>query len=122
MTLDDKTRTELEAAAFRRLVEHLRARTDVHLLSWLLTRQKEGVERFYVPPRFDGTMRSVAASLLDDRRGLVTCPHCNQTFRAERIRREEWTGNPGGGGGPEGCRYFCPGEHLLLKVPVLKAS
>jgi hypothetical protein len=29
MTLDDKTRTELEAAAFRRLIEHLRARTEV---------------------------------------------------------------------------------------------
>ena len=29
MTLDDKTRIELEAAAFRRLVEHLRKRTDV---------------------------------------------------------------------------------------------
>jgi len=29
MTTDDKTRTELEAAAFRRLVEHLRSRTDV---------------------------------------------------------------------------------------------
>ena len=28
-TIDDKTRTELEAAAFRRLVEHLRSRTDV---------------------------------------------------------------------------------------------
>ena len=28
-TLDDKTRTELEAAAFRRLVDHLRERTDV---------------------------------------------------------------------------------------------
>ena len=27
--MDDKTRTELEAAAFRRLVEHLRKRTDV---------------------------------------------------------------------------------------------
>ena len=27
--LDDKTRTELEAAAFRALVEHLRTRTDV---------------------------------------------------------------------------------------------
>jgi uncharacterized protein len=27
--MDDKTRTELEAAAFRTLVEHLRARTDV---------------------------------------------------------------------------------------------
>jgi hypothetical protein len=27
--LDDRTRTELEAAAFRRLVEHLRQRSDV---------------------------------------------------------------------------------------------
>ena len=27
--MDDTTRTELEAAAFRRLVEHLRQRTDV---------------------------------------------------------------------------------------------
>ena len=27
--MDDKTRTELEAAAFRALVEHLRTRTDV---------------------------------------------------------------------------------------------
>ncbi len=29
MTIDDKTRTELESAAFRRLVGHLRSRTDV---------------------------------------------------------------------------------------------
>ena len=29
MTIDDKTRTELEAAVYRRLVEHLRGRTDV---------------------------------------------------------------------------------------------
>jgi hypothetical protein len=29
MALDDKTRTELEAAVFRRLVDHLRTRTDV---------------------------------------------------------------------------------------------
>ena len=29
MAIDDKTRTELEAAAFRRLVDHLRQRTDV---------------------------------------------------------------------------------------------
>ncbi|MBV9218924.1 MAG: DUF1244 domain-containing protein [Methylobacteriaceae bacterium] len=28
-TLDEKTRTELEAAAFRRLAEHLRERVDV---------------------------------------------------------------------------------------------
>ena len=30
--MDDKTRTELEAAAFRRLVQHLRERTDVQNL------------------------------------------------------------------------------------------
>jgi hypothetical protein len=30
--MDDKTRTELEAAAFRRLVEHLRERIDVQNL------------------------------------------------------------------------------------------
>ena len=29
MSIDDKTRTELEAAVFRRLVDHLRTRTDV---------------------------------------------------------------------------------------------
>ncbi len=29
MALDDKTRTELEAAAFRRLIQHLREREDV---------------------------------------------------------------------------------------------
>jgi uncharacterized protein len=29
MSLDDTTRTELEAATFRRLIEHLRSRTDV---------------------------------------------------------------------------------------------
>jgi len=29
MALDDKTRTELEAAAFRRLVDHLRTHTEV---------------------------------------------------------------------------------------------
>ena len=30
--MDEKTKTELEAAAFRRLVEHLRARSDVQNL------------------------------------------------------------------------------------------
>ena len=29
MNIDDQTRTELEAAAFRRLLDHLRNRTDV---------------------------------------------------------------------------------------------
>jgi hypothetical protein len=29
MTMDEKTQTEIEAAAFRRLVQHMRERTDV---------------------------------------------------------------------------------------------
>jgi hypothetical protein len=29
MSIDDRTRTELEAAVYRRLIEHLRNRTDV---------------------------------------------------------------------------------------------
>jgi hypothetical protein len=29
MSIDDRTRTELEAAVYRRLVDHLRSRTDV---------------------------------------------------------------------------------------------
>ncbi len=33
--MDDKTRTELEAAAFRRLVQHLRGRTDVQNLDMM---------------------------------------------------------------------------------------
>ena len=33
--MDDKTRTELEAAAFRCLVEHLRGRTDVQNLDMM---------------------------------------------------------------------------------------
>ena len=35
MTIDDKTRTELEAAVFRRLVDHLRSRTDVQNLDMM---------------------------------------------------------------------------------------
>ena len=38
MTIDDRTRTELEAAAFRTLVEHLRARTDVQNIDLMNSR------------------------------------------------------------------------------------
>lgn len=34
--MDDKTRTELEAAAFRRLVEHLRTRSDVQNIDLMI--------------------------------------------------------------------------------------
>src|ERR1700755_1406904 len=37
MATDDKTRTELEAAVYRRLVEHLRSRPDVQNIA-LMTR------------------------------------------------------------------------------------
>ena len=33
--MDDRTRTELEAAAFRKLVDHLRTRTDVQNLDMM---------------------------------------------------------------------------------------
>jgi len=36
-TMDDKTRTELEAAAFRHLVAHLRERTDVQNIDLMIT-------------------------------------------------------------------------------------
>jgi uncharacterized protein len=35
MDIDDKTRIELEAAAFRRLLDHLRTRTDVQNLDMM---------------------------------------------------------------------------------------
>ncbi len=35
MEIDDKTRTELEAAAFRQLVDHLRGRTDVQNIAMM---------------------------------------------------------------------------------------
>jgi uncharacterized protein len=64
--MDDKTRTELEAAAFRTLVEHLRERTDVQnidlmnlagfcrncLSKWYLAAAEEkGVEMDYAAAR-----------------------------------------------------------------------
>ena len=33
--MDDRTKTELEAAAFRRLVDHLRSRTDVQNIAMM---------------------------------------------------------------------------------------
>ena len=35
MEIDDRTRTELEAAAFRQLVDHLRGRTDVQNIAMM---------------------------------------------------------------------------------------
>ena len=35
--MDERTRTELEAAVFRRLVEHLRTRTDVQNIDMMIT-------------------------------------------------------------------------------------
>ena len=36
--MDDRTRTELEAAAYRRLVEHLRPHTDVRNIDLIISR------------------------------------------------------------------------------------
>jgi hypothetical protein len=69
MTIDDKTQTELEAAVFRRLVEHLRGRTDVQnidlmnlagfcrncLSNWL----KDAADAKGVPLRMDESREAV---------------------------------------------------------------
>ena len=61
--MDDKTRTELEAAVYRRLVEHLRSRTDVQnidmmnldrLLSQLPVELDEGCRRRQGPRHDQG--------------------------------------------------------------------
>ena len=49
--MDDATRTELEAAAFRRLVAHLRERTDVQNIDlMILAGLNEGVWPAYPSP------------------------------------------------------------------------
>jgi len=69
MPIDQKTRTELEAAAFRRLVEHLRSRTDVQnidlmnlagfcrncLSNWM----KEAADRSGVPMTKDESREAI---------------------------------------------------------------
>jgi uncharacterized protein len=43
LTIDDKTQTELEAAVFRRLVDHLRSRTDVQNIAMTKDASREAV-------------------------------------------------------------------------------
>jgi hypothetical protein len=76
MPPDEKTRTELEAAAFRRLVEHLRARTDVQnidlmnlagfcrncLSNWM----KEAAEARGVPMSRDESRESIYGMSYDE--------------------------------------------------------
>jgi hypothetical protein len=69
MSIDSKTQTELEAAAFRRLVEHLQKRTDVQnidlmnlagfcrncLSKWM----KEEADQRHLPLSLDDTREQV---------------------------------------------------------------
>src|SRR5438309_10020346 len=76
--MDDKTRTELEAAAFRRLLEHLRTRTDVQnidmmnlagfcrncLSNWM----KEAADAKGVPMSQDDSRQAVYGMPYEERR------------------------------------------------------
>jgi len=83
--MDDKTRIELEAATFRRLVEHLRERTDVQnidlmnlagfcrncLSKWYRAEAEipEGSHR-----RAEGRLRRFAAALIVERAAAIVAP------------------------------------------------
>jgi hypothetical protein len=94
MSLESKTRTELEAAVFRRLVEHLRRRTDVQNLdlmnlagfcrNCLSNWMKEAADEQQVPMTRD-----------DSRELVYGMPY--QDWKAKYQR--EASGEPGTGGG-----------------------
>ncbi|TAK47655.1 MAG: DUF1244 domain-containing protein [Xanthobacteraceae bacterium] len=74
MTIDDATRTELEAAAFRRLVEHLRARTDVQNIDMM---NLAGFCRNCLSNWFKeaADARGIALSKDDSRRAIYGMPY-----------------------------------------------
>ena len=89
MDIDDKTRTELEAAAFRKLVQHLRDRTEVQnidlmnlagfcrncLANWYQEAAKAGGEMFFrvlAEERPDLTVASINPGRMDtDMQGVL---------------------------------------------------
>jgi len=95
MSLSDKTRTELEAAVFRRLVEHLRTHTDVQnidlmnlagfcrncLSNWM----KEAADAEHIPMTKDESRQLVYGMPYEDRRAL-TPPPCVPTTVAAGLR------------------------------------
>lgn len=74
--MDDKTRVELEAAAFRRMVQHLRERTDVQNIDMMNLAGfcRNCLSRWYQEAAND---RDVAMSKDDAREVVYGMPYAN---------------------------------------------
>jgi hypothetical protein len=91
--LDPTTRTELEAAAFRRLVDHLRARTDVQNIDLM---------------NLAGFCRNCLSNWLKDaadERGVPLTKEESRT-RVYGMPYEEWKARHQGEATPEQARAF----------------
>jgi hypothetical protein len=96
MAIDDKTRTELEAAVFRRLVEHLRLRTDVQnidlmnlagfcrncLSNWM----KEAADAASVPMSKDDSREAVYGMPYEDWKRLHQAPASPEQLAAMKAQ------------------------------------
>ncbi len=90
--MDDKTRTELEAASFRRLVQHLRERTDVQNLDLMTLAGfcRNCLSRWY---REAAEERGVALPDTEARRIVYGMPY--EEWKAKYQKDEK---KPAGGG------------------------
>ncbi len=70
--MDDKTRTELEAAVYRRLVEHLRTRTDVQNIDMM---------------NLAGFCRNCLSNWMKDAADAKGVPMTKDQSRRDRLRR-----------------------------------
>ena len=94
--IDDKTRTELEAAVFRRLVEHLRGRTDVQnidlmnlagfcrncLSNWM----KDAADAASVPMSKDDSREAVYGMPYEDWKKLHQAPASPEQLAAMKAQ------------------------------------
>ena len=108
MTIDDKTRTELEAAVFRRLVSHLRARTDVQNIDLM---NLAGFCRNCLSNwmKEEADAKGVAVSKDESREAVYGMPY------------EEWKAKHQGGGhacgeGGQAARIFCGHAPKLYQI------
>ena len=93
MTIDPKIQTELEAAAFRRLVEHLRSRADVQNIDLM---------------NLAGFCRNCLSNWLKDAADERAIPLSKEDSRAQvyGMPYEEWKARHQGQATPEQTRAF----------------
>jgi hypothetical protein len=82
-TLDEQTRVELEAAAFRTLVEHLRQRTDVQNIDLMNLAGfcRNCLSKYYVAAAAD---RSISLEYEDARERVYGMPYAHWKAKYQR--------------------------------------